>query len=438
MKKVSLILIAGVGVMSAATYDYDVLLKRMLENNHKHNMQKISVLLAKEEQKIADSQSYGKLTIEESIHRTNHAGMAFSDKLNGRSVETADFDPTRLNNPSATNYFDTSLTYEIPVFTGYKISSLESASKYKVDSQSALLKLSEKNSALELLKAYNGVIVASEYVKATEKAKKSAELVEKNTKAMFKQKIASKLDTTQASLHLSKMDAANSESRLALNSAIEYIKFLTGIDDINSVHGFKEVKLDEKLLKSYDMELISKRDDMKSAQSNLVSADYIVKAEKSSFLPQISGYAKYGFADDKITSNLNKDYYVVGASLSWMLFDGGETNSKLAIAKLNKKKASLAQEEVRAFAKYEIKKTTHEIEAKKLDLEEKITAAKLAEEIRLKYELMSKNGIIPLSDFLEKESDALFAIAAQLDAKMSYENSKAKAKIAIGMNIDEE
>jgi len=55
------------------------------------------------------------------VRRSDNPLDAFADKLNTRSVTSADFDPARLNNPETITLHATQLSVELPICTGGRL-----------------------------------------------------------------------------------------------------------------------------------------------------------------------------------------------------------------------------------------------------------------------------------------------------------------------------
>lgn len=93
------------------------------------------------------------------MSRTNHSGYVFNSKLSSREAAFKDFgamdfinsnlneniEPNNLNNPEDRNNFNTKITYEIPLFTGFKLSTQEDILRIKQRAQNLKLNLDKKN-----------------------------------------------------------------------------------------------------------------------------------------------------------------------------------------------------------------------------------------------------------------------------------------------------
>jgi outer membrane protein len=433
--------------LSAGEYDFDALLAKTLQNSHKLKTQKLSVQISKEELNSMTASEFGEVTFKEDFHRSNHAGMVFGDKLSSREASFRDFGfsdflrassagldplpltPQELNNPKPRNNFDTAVEYQALIFAGFKLDNLKNAAKNKISAEELLLRSDEKSVTLEMLKAYNAAVSANAYIEATKKAKESAVLIYKNTTLAYKQKVVATIELKEAEYHLVKSEGALIEAQKNAKIALAYLAYLSGATDVDFVGELKNIELKS--------EIVQEREDIKAGEFYVKSATDTLAAQKAAYLPQVVGFAKYGFNDNILSLSPGKDYYVVGAGLSWKLFDMGSTSAKVESARMLKQKSELMLQNGKEYAKFEIARDSLSLESKKKDLEQKAKAAELAEEIRQKYALLRKNGMTQLSELLKKEAESFMANAELINAKTELINAKAQLKIALGQNIFE-
>jgi outer membrane protein len=433
--------------LSAGQYDFDSLLAKTLQNSYKLKNQKLSVEISKAELDSIVASEFGEVSFKEDFHRSNQAGMVFGDKLSSREASFRDFGfadflrasaagqdplpltPNELNSPKSRNNFDTAIEYQAQIFTGFKLSNLKNAVKNKISAEELLLKLDEKSVTLETLKAYNAAVSANAYVEAAKKANESVMSIYKNTTLAYKQKVVAAIELKEAEYHLIKSEGVLVEAQKNAKIALAYLTYLTGAADIDAVGDLKNIELGS--------ETAQEREDIKASEFYIKSSINALAAQKSAYLPQVVGFAKYGFNDNILSLSSGKDYYVVGAGLSWKLFDMGATSSKVESARVLKQKNELALQNGKEYVRFEVTRESLNLESKKKELEQKAKASELAEEIRQKYALMRKNGLTALSELLKKEAESFMANAELINAKTELINAKAQLKMALGQNIFE-
>ncbi|NCB10996.1 MAG: TolC family protein, partial [Erysipelotrichia bacterium] len=147
----------------AQSVNFDDILTQTLNNSKDLQQQKLNIDSAKLDTKMIDSINYGKLAITEEFNRTNHAGYVFNSKLSSREASFRDFgfvqqnegidiQPTDLNYPKDRNNFNTKITYDIPLFTGFKLSNQKDILKLQEKANELKYNLDKKSLEVEVLK----------------------------------------------------------------------------------------------------------------------------------------------------------------------------------------------------------------------------------------------------------------------------------------------
>jgi len=178
MKK-KVILLSLPAFIFASTINYEQALNKTLLNNKELKAKKLTIKKAQLDLKGAKSYDWGTLTFNENIARTNNALNVFGMKLMdreatfrdfgfkdfltplGSAIATADdstagnFDPASmsglldtapddLNNPGSRTNYETKLTYEVPLFTGFKLKNAKAMAALQVKANEAKYKHDEK------------------------------------------------------------------------------------------------------------------------------------------------------------------------------------------------------------------------------------------------------------------------------------------------------
>ena len=149
MKNIVLTLMISVlsyasGISNTPTLDDAIELLK--QNNLEIKVAVLDEKSAKEDAKTVDAKNWGKLDFIQDFARSNDAGNVFGFKLTSREATFGDFGarefmdatggnggippesayttpPQDLNYPDDRNYFQSKLKYEVPLFTGFALSS---------------------------------------------------------------------------------------------------------------------------------------------------------------------------------------------------------------------------------------------------------------------------------------------------------------------------
>ncbi|WP_294880935.1 TolC family protein, partial [Sulfurimonas sp. RIFOXYB12_FULL_35_9] len=167
---------------------------------------------ALQDAKIASGNHYGKLDIIQDIVKSDDAGNVFGFKLSSREADFGDFGakefmdnflagnpdyktpPHDLNYPDSRKYFQSKLNYEIPLFTGFKISSYEdimnSVTKIKKLEKSKVV--NEK--IYETRKSFYDMALLEDSIVNLNIILKNIDILENMTKEMIEVGYAKKID----------------------------------------------------------------------------------------------------------------------------------------------------------------------------------------------------------------------------------------------------
>lgn len=434
----------------AQSVNFNEVLNLTLQNNKDLKNQELNIDLAKLDTKTINSINYGKLSIEEEISRTNHSGHVFNSKLSSREATFNDFgagqfqginslnvQPENLNNPQDRNNFNTKITYDIPLFTGFKLSNQKDILKLQEKANEIKYNLDKKTLEFEVLKAYNSAVVAKEFVKALQKAKIAITQIVKSANAFHKEGLVTKIDANEAKVYEYNINSQLIEANNNFELALAYLRFLSSDDSISDVENLENINFEipnENLLYNQALE---NRDEIKMQDIHINASKKNIEVANSAYYPSIYSHLEYGFNDNKLTLDDEKDYYMALVGINLTLFDNTRDIQKQK-SKIEYAKASLNSEKLKDAIKLELQKTVLNLQTKEKILTEKIEAKNLAFDVLEQSKLLYQNHLISMTSLLSQEAN--FRKNEALLIQANYEKSLALAKInlALGKNIKEE
>ena len=445
MHKIYLSLLLA-SVTYAQSVNFDKILNLTLENNKDLKNQQLNTDLAKLNTKTIDSINYGKLSITEELSRTNHSGYVFNSKLSSREATFDDFgfnempapnstEPKNLNYPDARNNYNTKLIYEVPLFTGFKLSNQKDILELQEKANEIKYNLDKKELTFEVLKAYNSAVIAKEFVKALQKAKVAITQIVKSADAFHKEGLVTKIDVNEAKVYELNINSQLIEATNNFELALAYLKFLSSDDSISDVESLENINFEisqENLLYNQALE---NRDEVKMQDIQVNATKKNINIANSAYYPSVYSHLEYGFNDDKLTLDDEKDYYMALVGINLTLFDNTRDIEKEK-SKIEYAKASLNSEKLKDAIKLELQKTILNLQTKENILKEKIEAKNLASEVLEQSKLLYQNHLISMTTLLSQEAN--FRKNEALLIQANYEKSIAIAKInlAIGKNIN--
>jgi outer membrane protein TolC len=426
------------------TINFKDTLNLSLKNSKNLKNQKLNIDLSKLEINEINSISYGKLSLEEQINRTNHSGHIFNSKLSSRVASFDDFgagqysgvnslnvQPENLNYPKARNNFNTKLNYDIPLFTGFKLTNQKDILKLQKKANEIKYNLNRREISYKVLEAYNKAVVAKEFNKAIKKAKESISYVVKSAEAFYKEGLVTKIDLKQAKVHFLNINSKQVDAQNNFDLALAYLKFLTSNNEISDVKELKYITLENIEFNMLYKKALKNADEMQMQKLNNMVRKKNIEISKSKDYPSIYSHLEYGFNHDKLTLDKNKDYYNAVLGLKYTIFDNTR-NIQKEKTQIEYQKSLIDYKKLKEVIKLELKKSLFTLSSKEKILKEKEESLILANDIYKQSKLMYKNHLIPMTNLLEQEANLQNTQAHLILAKYEKSLSLAKINLIIG------
>ena len=444
MKKIYLSLLIS-HFCFAQTINFSEALKQSLGNSKDLKKQELNIQISKEDTNSITASNYGVLSLNSNISRTNHAGYVFMGKLSSREATFKDFGfsqmneginttPKDLNYPGDRTAINNFVSYDLPLFTGFKLENYKDISKLQEKANEILYNLDKKNLELEVLKAYNGAVLSKDYLKTMKNAQKNIEFIHNSAQEFHKNGLVTKIDVNEAKVYMLNVNSKLVEAENNFNLSLAYLKFLTSNELISDVEGIQNIYFDFENEEELYKKALEKRDEVSLQKISIDANNKNIDIQKSSYYPQVFTHLEYGVNDNKFTSDQDKDYYMALLGISLIIFDGSR-NALVEKAKLEELKSKLDYEKLKDGIKLELEKAMLNYKAKQAILKEKIEAKELANEVLNQAKLQYKNRLISMTTLLNQETNYEKSQTMLLEA--IYENSLALANLnlVLGKNI---
>ena len=436
-------------MMFASTIGFDKALQEAFNNNNELKAKKLNVEMAKKDLQKAKSYDWGRFYISEDITRTNNALYVFGNKLSSREAKMADFgftamppagtvvgpvEPEALNYPHFRDNFNTKVVYELPLFTGFKIKYAKEIAKLQIKAKEFKYNRDKNKLAIEVLKAYNGVVAAKYFIKALESAKKTTTSFIKMTTNLYNQGMIVKSDVLSAEARDSDVDAKMIEAKNQYNLAISYLRFLTGDDEITDVKDFKIIISPNSSLSELQNEALKNRNDIKWMNENVKTMKKKVKMDESIKYPTAGVHLEYAFNDEELSLDTKKDYYLIAANITYNFINAG-AKEELEKSKIKSNQTALYFKHMKNGIKMDVEQKLLNLQAKTSIINVKLKNRNLAHSVLNQYKEMYKNGLINITILLMKQTEVEKADAELIKAKYDQAIAAAELKLAIGSKI---
>ncbi len=331
---------------------------------------------------------------------TTNPLMAFGSKLNQAILTQADFNPMLLNNPNQVNNFGTKLEIQQPLLNLDGIYQRKAA-KSKMDAMHFKTERTQDYLAFEVDNAYMQLQLAYKAVAVLEKALEAANATKKLADNSFKQGYLQRADVLNVEVRVTEVKNQLQTAKSNVQNAANYLSFLMNDTSYTTYKPSDSLTI---LKTTLENKTISKnRSDIKAMEFATNAYEAMNKADKMAFLPRLNAFGSYELYDNKIFQ-ADTNGYLIGAQLSWDIFQGSKRFGKTQKSKSELEKSKLEYEQY-------INQTTLELNKAKrafLDAENKLELTRLAleqykESLRIRTNRF-KEGLEKTSDILEAET----------------------------------
>lgn len=331
---------------------------------------------------------------------TTNPLMAFGSKLNQEILTAADFNPALLNNPSQTQNFGTKIEIQQPLINldGFY---QRKAAKSKMEATSLQTERTADYLTLEVEKAYMQLQLAYKAVEVLEKALETAKENQKIAENNFQQGYLQQADILTIEVRVTEIKGQLQTAKSNVLNASNYLSFLMN-DDADVIYKSTD-DLTITATNNTNIIVSENRADIKAMQ--LASDAYMAmnKADKMTFLPRLNAFGSYELYDNTLFQG-SANGYVIGAQLSWTLFEGSKR-----IGKTQKSKAAFEQSRLE-YAQYVSKSNLELNKARRQLLDAKnqleltgLSVKQSKESLRIRKNRF-KEGLEKTTDLLQAET----------------------------------
>jgi len=426
MRKINFILIIGSLSISALGFGQDTLTISKKEIGQKANDKNLQLQIANQAFKSAQAdyrQSNAlflpSITASHTAISTTNPLMAFGSKLNQEVLTASDFNPALLNDPAATQNYATKIEVLQPLINVDGLYGRQAA-KSKMEAFQLQTERTGEYLALEVNKSFMQLQLAYKAVKVLEKANATADANLKLITNYFNQGILQKTDVLSVQVRVNEIKNQLQYAKSNVQNASDYLAFLLNEDNTNKVYKPLE-ELDNTIsISSINTTLSGNRKDILAMDKSSEAYAKMYQSSKMNFLPTLNAFGSYELYDDTLFGT-NAQGYLVGAQLSWKVFDGYKSIGKMEKAKADFQKAEVENQQYKSQSQLELNKTNRQLK----DAENKVNLEKLAlEQSQEAYRIRSNRftqGLEKTTDLLQAETQMYQKELQLLQAVFEYD-----------------
>jgi outer membrane protein TolC len=342
---------------------------------------------------------------------TTNPLMAFGSKLNQEILTQSDFNPALLNDPKATQNFATKIEIQQPLLNVDGIFGRQAA-KAKMEAFQLQTQRTQEYLELEVSKAYMQLQLAYKAVTVLTKAETTAKANLKLVDNYFKQGLLQKTDVLNVQVRVNDISNQLQYAKSNVQNASDYLAFLLNEDTQGKTFKPSE-ELDNTIqVEAINSQLSENRKDIQAMDKSSEAYQKMMVMSKMNFLPRLNAFGSYEMYDSQFLGTAAKGY-LVGAQLSWNVFDGYKSIGKYDKAKADFQKATIETEQYKKQSQLELNKTNRQLK----DAENKVSLSQLAFEQSQEAYRIRQNRF---TQGLEKTTDLLTAETQMIQKELEH------------------
>ena len=426
MRKINLLFLIVTLSVSALGFGQDTLTISKKDIIQKANDKNLQLRIANQAFKSAQAdyrQSNAlflpSITASHTAISTTNPLMAFGSKLNQEVLTASDFNPALLNDPAATQNYATKIEVLQPLINVDGLYGRQAA-KSKMEAFQLQTERTGEYLALEVNKSFMQLQLAYKAVKVLEKANATADANLKLIENYFKQGILQKTDVLSVQVRVNEIKNQLQYAKSNVQNASDYLAFLLNEDNANKVYKPLEELDNTIVISSSNTTLSGNRKDILAMDKSSEAYAKMYQSSKMNFLPTLNAFGSYELYDDTLFGT-NAQGYLVGAQLSWKVFDGYKSIGKMEKAKAEYQKAQVENQQYKSQSQLELNKTNRQLK----DAENKVNLEKLAlEQSQEAYRIRSNRftqGLEKTTDLLQAETQMYQKELQLLQAVFEYD-----------------
>ena len=386
----------------------------------------LEVSSARAEADTVSGMNWGKLDFEQNVARSNDAGNVFGFKLTSREAVFRDFGfaqfgsididtpPDDLNYPDDRNFFQSKLKYEIPLFTGFAISSyseiMDSMTKMKTLDKEQII--NEK--VYQLRKSFYNMALLKASIKNLNTILQNINVLQNTTQSMIDVGYAKKVDLLEVQAKKGNVKRLLVQMNSNKKLLYHYLSFLLN----QKVNKITTTSSDVPMPKYSDEFILKNNLDIQKATTGLEIRESMLNVSEASYYPTVGAFGEIATADDTFLSDAaDHKSYTVGARLTWNIFNGGIDSSKIEKSKLDRLKTESQVQLAKKGIALKVAKIRTEISSADEEIESLENELALADEIYDNYEGRYREKLSSMSDVIIKQSEQIEKILALQVAK---------------------
>ena len=156
-------------------------------------------------------------------------------------------------------------------------------------------------------------------------------------------------------------------------------------------------------MKTLRLQVPANRADFQAMQAAIAAQDMMVSSGKMSYLPKLNAFGEY-LLNDNDAFGFGSDSYLVGAQLSWTIFNGTATQNKIAQHRIERNKMAEQLNYQKEQSQLELNKTLRQAQDAQYSLQQQEIAVSQATEALRILQNRYQQGLVATNDILQSQT----------------------------------
>ena len=343
---------------------------------------------------------------------TTNPLMAFGSKLNQEVLSAADFNTTLLNDPDQIENYATRVAFEQPLIN---VDGFYQRKAAKTQMQATKLQWDRSIDYvyLKVDKAYMQLQLAHKAVAVMQQAVATAEANQKVAKDNLDAGYMQQADFLSVQIQVNQLKDQLKMAESQWQNASDYLGFIMNQSPEAIFQPTDSLAI--QLIDNGITELSENRADIQAMSIATDAYKQMHQSDKMSFLPRLNAFGSYELYDDELF-RADANGYLLGAQLSWTVFEGAKRIGKTKQSGANSQKATLEYEQYVSQSKLEINQAKRQL----ADAQHQFETAQLAQQQAKEVLRIRTNRF---KEGLEKTTDLLMAETQYAQMQLAYYQS---------------
>ncbi|HRK52846.1 MAG TPA: TolC family protein [Cyclobacteriaceae bacterium] len=331
---------------------------------------------------------------------TNNPLNAFGFKLQQQSITPLDFNPELLNAPSATENYVAKAEWLQPIIN-MDMLYMRRAANHQIDVYAFKTKRTREYLALEVEKAYAQLQLAHQANTVLDEALRTIKAIETTTSNRFEKGFIQKSDLLNVQVQVATIESQLAEAKSNVLNASDYLSLLMGVET-SVVYQVDLIETVDPVVNE-DSRIPTNRADFRAMQSAVEAQEIMMGSSKMSYLPKLNAFGEY-LLNDNDALGFGSDSYLIGAQLSWSLFNGMATRNKVVEHRIERDKMITQLDYQKEQSQIELNKTIRDIGNARFSLQQSELAVEQASEALRILQNRYEQGLVDTNDLLQSQT----------------------------------